>query len=121
MFEFHSCVATLPASKAYNAPGVVWVKALPLVETVAHRMPLPGVSPFAESARMPPGSIWLATFPRALGGVTNVLRLKEEALSWSFEPQLNSKGPPLAAERCQYTGPPRLCPGDMFIFWTAPL
>src|SRR6516162_3088597 len=120
MFEFHSWVATLPASKAYNSPGTGGLfSASPLVATVAQSTPVPAASPLAESVRMPPGQIWLPTGPVALGAVANVVPLNANDLSASFTPQSYSSGPPLALERCQYTGPPRNSEAEIWIVWMA--
>src|SRR5215472_4245481 len=119
MFEFHSSFATLLASKAYRAPGTGGLpKTSPLVTTVAHTTPVPAVSPLAESARMPPGWIWLVTVPWAVGVLANRAPLKRYALSVLFAPHSYNSAP-RAVERCQYTGPPRSL--EVWIFCRAPL
>src|SRR6516225_459981 len=107
ILEFHSSFATFPASKAYSVPGTGGLfAASPLVTIVAHTTPVPGVSPLAESARMPPGQI-APTELWALGEVAKVVPLNAKDLSASSTPQSYSRGPPWALERSQYTGPPR--------------
>ena len=52
---FQSSRVTLLASYARRIPGCgVWL-ASPPRDSAAHRMPVPGALPFAESDSMPPG------------------------------------------------------------------
>jgi len=87
MALFHNSVAMLEALKACRTPGTAALEAS-AVEIAPHKMPVPGVTPFAESARAPPpGKPPVMGFWKT-GDVLSNPPLKLNAFNVSFDAQI---------------------------------